>query len=257
VVGGLGNQMFIIAAAYACHREHSAPLYILDNPVSNNKHNTNSLDYLKSIFKYVGLHLPQSLTNHIFLESIDYHSYKPSTFASWNPVDIQPGTLLDSYFQYYPAIKPYEDDLRSLFLRGLEEFMPTRDYSEAAFLHIRRGDYLQYSNIHYIQPLEYYMKAVALLPGVSKFIVMSDDIAWVESQEYFKDEKFEVYKSTHELETIAVMSQCKAGAICANSTFSWWGAFLGAYGARNPVIVPAKWISLELVWLFPEEWISI
>lgn len=249
--------MFIIAAAYVCHRWHSVPLYILQNPISNNKHNKNSFDYLKSIFIYVGVHVPESRNDSIFLNSLSYQFYSPGGFAAWNPADVQPGTFLDSYFQYYPAIKPYEHDLRCLFLRGLEEFMPIRDYSATAFLHIRRGDYLQYSTIHYIQPLEYYMKAVALLPEVSTFIVVSDDVAWVESQEYFNDEKFEVFRSDNELETIAVMSQCKAGAICANSTFSWWGAFLGAHGARNPVIVPAKWISLEVISLFPEEWISI
>jgi len=101
------------------------------------------------------------------------------------------------------------------------------------------------------------MKAVGLLPAVSKILVVSDDVSWVEGQEYFKDEKFEIYKSDNELETLAVMSACKAGAICANSTFSWWGAFLGAHSVRNPVIVPKNWISLPVVSLFPEEWISI
>jgi len=257
VVGGLGNQMFIIAAAYACHRYSKAPLYILQNPVSNNKHNRHSFNYLTSIFKYIGVHLSQSRADSSFLHSLGYQFYRPSGFAAWNPADVEPGTLLDSYFQYYPAIKPYEDDLRCLFLRGLQEFVPTRDYSASAFLHIRRGDYLQYSSIHYIQPLEYYMQAVALLPDIYTFVVVSDDVEWVESQEYFKDPKFEIVRSANEVETLALMSQCKAAAICANSTFSWWGAFLGAYSAKNPVIVPAKWISLDIVSLFPEEWISI
>lgn len=53
------------------------------------------------------------------------------------------------------------------------------------------------------------------------------------------------------------MSLCYSGAICANSTFSWWGAFLGAYSQRNPVFVPRNWIR-EKIWnLFPEEWIII
>lgn len=257
VVGGIGNQMFIVAAAYACHRHWNAPLYLLTNPLSNNQHNTNSFDYLQSIFRYIGIHLSESQDDAVFLEWLKYLTYKPEGFSAWNPADVQPGTVLQSYFQYYPAIRPFEHDLRAVFLRGLQEYMPTRDYSSTAFLHVRRGDYLQNPNFHYIQPLEYYMKAVALLPGVSKILVVSDDIAWVESQEYWKDTKFEIYKSGNELETLAVISQCKAGAICANSTFSWWGAFLGSHSVRSPVIVPAKWIALPIVSLFPEEWISI
>jgi len=139
VLGGLGNQMFIIAAAYACHRHSNAPLYIPKNPVSNNKHNKKSLDYLTSIFKYIGNHLNDSDKDHI-VASGKYLRFTPGGFAAWNPADVKPGTFLDSYFQYYPAIQPCENDLRFLFLRGLEEFMPTCDYSAAAFLHVRRRD---------------------------------------------------------------------------------------------------------------------
>jgi hypothetical protein len=54
------------------------------------------------------------------------------------------------------------------------------------------------------------------------------------------------------------MSLCNSAAICANSTFSWWGAFLGAYEMRNPVIVPKKWINEPYAEnLIPEEWIRI
>ena len=55
------------------------------------------------------------------------------------------------------------------------------------------------------------------------------------------------------------MSLCKGGAICSNSTFCWWGAFLGTYEKRNPVFVPKKWISVkdDMSNLFPSEWIII
>ena len=52
-----------------------------------------------------------------------------------------------------------------------------------------------------------------------------------------------------------LMSLCKGGAICSNSTFCWWGAFLGTYEKRNPVFVPKKWISVkdDMSNLFPSE----
>jgi hypothetical protein len=56
------------------------------------------------------------------------------------------------------------------------------------------------------------------------------------------------------------MSLCKGGAICANSSFSWWGAFLGSYSERNPVIIPKRWIknnSSDPIDMFPSEWIQL
>lgn len=247
VKGGLGNQMFTVAAAYAVHKKTVMPLYLLKNP--ENKHNKKNHDYNLTIFKHFGIHYP-ILQDNIFFSN--YGRFYPGAFSVWFPQNISPGTYMDDYFQFYPALQPYEDSLRELFLKGL--VMPEKDYSSYAFLHIRRGDYLEYKDIHYIQPLEYYMKASE---NFSKILVISDDMKWVREQDFFKGDKFELFDCDDELETLAVMASCKAGAIIANSTFSWWGAFLGAYGQRNPVYVPKNWISLPIVSLFPEEWIII
>jgi len=247
VKGGLGNQMFTVAAAYAVHKTCNIPLYILQNP--SNKHNVKNHDYNLTIFKHFGVHLPISQDNIYFSR---YLRFSPGAFSSWTPQNISPGTVMDDYFQFYPALIPYEDKLRELFLKGLT--MPQKDYSSYAFLHIRRGDYLTFSHIHYVQPIEYYKKASE---NFSKILVLSDDMNWVREQDLFKESKFELFESNDELESMAVMSCCRAGAIIANSTFSWWGAFLGAHGSRNRVYVPKNWISLPLVSLFPNEWIIV
>lgn len=244
VKGGLGNQMFTVAAAYVVHKISGIPLYILQNP--SNEHNIKKHDYNMTIFKHFGLHLALPQEN---AWSFGYRNFYPGAFSSWHPESIGPGTCMDDYFQFYPALQPYEDRLRELFLKGL--VMPKKDYSSYAFLHIRRGDYLKFSNIHYIQPLEYYEKASE---NFSKILVISDDIEWVKTQEFFRGSKFELFDCDDELETMAIMASCKAGSICANSTFSWWGAFLGAYGSHNPVYIPKNWISLPVVSLFPDEW---
>jgi hypothetical protein len=254
-IGGLGNQMFIVAAAYVAHKESKSPLYIPESP-QNNKHNSSN-DYNSSIFKYFGTHVPYS--QNTFLQTYLHHN--PPAFVKWNPKLVQPGTCMTSYFQYYPTLEPYEDDLRILFLQGLKSyfFKINDSYTSCAFLHIRRGDYLTYSDIHYNQGLEYYKQASKLIQksGVTKIVVVSDDLVWVREQEMFKDKLYELYDSSDELEVLALMSKCTAGAICANSTFSWWGAFLGAHRARNPCIVPKKWISHKIESLFPSEWIII
>ena len=247
VKGGVGNQMFTVAAAYVVHKKVGIPLYLLQNPP--NKHNLKNHDYNKTIFKNFGLNLDISQES---VWSLGYRQFCPGGFSAWSPENIGSGTCMDDYFQFYPALEPYEIELREIFLKGL--VMPEKDYTSYAFLHIRRGDYLEYKNIHYIQPLEYYMKASE---NFSKILVISNDMKWVREQDFFKGNKFELFDCDDEFETLAVMASCKTGAIIANSTFSWWGAFLGAYGQRNPVYVPKNWISLPIVSLFPDEWIIV
>jgi hypothetical protein len=93
----------------------------------------------------------------------------------------------------------------------------------------------------------------------SKIYIFSDDSLWVKQQSYFSLNPglFEFINNKDELETLACMSLCCAGAICANSTFSWWGAFLGAYSIYSPVYIPERWISEPVHDLFPEEWIVV
>jgi hypothetical protein len=267
-MGGLGNQLWILAAGFAASEYHHCPLYICKNPVENNKHNLLKHDYTDTIFRHFGDHIPL-MQDHGKMLAMS-HGYtidtKPDSevFYPYHPIQLFPGTILGTYYQYYPAIAPYEHVIRERLLKGLDPFLENvvkrYNFSNAAFLHIRRGDYLKNPDIHYIQPLEYYKTAVEKLMASSnppsKIYIFSDDSSWVNQQSYFTsgDGFFQVIDSQDELETLACMTLCCAGAICANSTFSWWGAFLGSYSVRNPVYVPERWISIPVHDLFPEEW---
>jgi len=85
------------------------------------------------------------------------------------------------------------------------------------------------------------------------------DIEWIKEKKLFKGNIFRIVENLDELQTMLLMSLCKGGAICSNSTFCWWGAYLGTYEKRNPVFVPKKWISVkdDMSNLFPSEWIII
>jgi hypothetical protein len=259
LVGGLGNQMFIMTAAYVISRHKGCPLYITKNHNHHNQHNILQIDYKQNIFKYFGKHLPISESE--FFEKVYYTPFQPSGFQPWDPNDCPEGSYLASYFQYYPPFAKFEEEIRYLYKKGLEEF--TTYLSETtAFVHIRRGDYLKISHIHFVQPISYYEKGVALLlqenPDITKILVFSDDIEWVKQQPFFQSNPlFTFVDEPHEIKALALMSQCRGGAVCANSTFSWWGAFLGAYEMRNPVIVPKRWISEPIYDLFPPEWIVL
>lgn len=265
-MGGLGNQMFIVAAGYVASKATGLPLYLPVLDKERNKHNTLGLNYNETIFKHFGVQL--DATESTILYQSHGQNYKPHTFnrssafAAWHPFTVQPGTIMDSYYQFYPALEPYEEELRETMLKGLasfrEELKTLFSVENTAFLHIRRGDYVGLSHIHYIQPLSYYEQALGALPNsVEKILIFSDDIEWAKQQDLFRnDPRFQfVPAELDEIQSLGLMSLCTAGAICANSTFSWWGAFLGAHARRSPVFVPSRWISdPPIVSLFPEEW---
>jgi len=258
-IGGLGNQIFIVVAGYITAKELNVPLYIQD--MTCEAHQTVKEDYNNSIF-WFGTPC----------NKLSYPPFSPEVFSAWSPKQVRPGTSLSSYFQYYPAILPYEDEIRALLLKGLEPYrcrLKERYPDIFAFVHVRRGDYIRVSHIHYVQPIEYFERAVAML-SVQKVLVMSDDIDWVAAQPLFQDNRFQLVRGLDELESLALMTLCTE-AVCSNSTFSWWGAFLGAHATRNRVIVPQRWINPSYFstedWprvegvpvpnLFPKEWIIL
>jgi len=271
VMGGLGNQMFIVAAAFVAGKKNGYPVYLLENALENNKHNKLKQNYNDTIFKHMGVRIPIVGKSHEFAQFVRHYGYtehRQHGFQPWRPEDVSSGSVMSSYYQFYPALEPYETELREAILQGLQSYRDAfngRDLSKSAFLHIRRGDYLENPHIHFIQQTEYYKTCVMQLlntvgfQGLQTIYVVSDDMEWVRSQPFFQNSLFTLYDSKDELMTLGLMSLCKAGAICANSTFSWWGAFLGAHSARAPVFVPKRWIggdSLPIA-LFPEEWITV
>ena len=269
--GGLGNQIFIIAAAFTVHKYLKCQLYILNNPPS--KHNFLNNDYNKTIFRYIGTHVKKNQSDTVYMDNLIKNGYNFSilnrrvrgkAYVFWDYKNISKKTIMADYYQYYPSIKPYENELRELLIRGLQDFINTiknklGSLKNSIFIHVRRGDYLALSFYHYVQPISYYENAYKLLleknSNFDKIFILSDDFAWVKEQEFFINLlNKEYYESNNELEALSLMSLCEAGAICANSTFSWWGAFLGAYKFNNPVFVPKKWCAETNINLFPKTW---
>jgi hypothetical protein len=248
--------MFILAAAYTIHKSNNLILHIFKG-----EHNPHSeIDYCNTIFSYFPaiFKAPISNNNTIIVQQAGV------AFGPWDPTIYNKSCILDGYFQYYPAIKNYESELRSLFIQGLQtertKLLQKFNFENVGFVHIRRGDYLKKANYHPIQPIEYYKKAVEIINKENPtciFYIVSDDINWVKSVDFFNEESFTNYEG-NELETLALMSLCTSGAICGNSTFSWWGAFLGAFERRHPVIAPKNFINEQMFEnIFPEEWIII
>lgn len=130
-------------------------------------------------------------------------------------------------------------------------------------VHIRRGDYLKHPEIYgNICDEGYYEAALSFVTENIKkpvFVFFSDEIQWVKEHYkykgalYIEAEMFEHYQSWYDM---SLMSCC-AFNIIANSTFSWWGAWLNQRAERK-VIAPKPWFNEhEMPDICPEDWIRL
>jgi len=139
------------------------------------------------------------------------------------------------------------------------DFMDQFEDKEPIMLHVRRGDpnltdprgfkwsYTQCGAQHPVQPIDYYEKALSKFDANQPVIVFSDSVEWVKEQEFFKPDRFMISEpedkyadgSFTPYADLCLMSLC-SHAIIANSSMSWWGAWL----ISNPdkqVIAPKMW----------------
>lgn len=264
LIGGLGNQLFILTASWLAAKHHGCPLYLLTN--TGNKHNKEGHDYRETVFSHVGTPIQDLESTEQTLRLLMASGWTlahqgKSSFAPYSFMDTPLPAIYMFYYQFYPPMEDHKEEIQAMYLKGLAGFRQQMldaypDAKNHAFLHVRRGDYLQYSNIHPLVPSSYYEEALARLGGPC--LIVSDDPAWVKEQPWAQRNGLLVVEGRNELETFALMTLCERGAICANSSFSWWGAFLGAYRVGAPVFVPRTWILTEqVVCLFPEEWTVI
>jgi hypothetical protein len=246
LLGGLGNQMFQYAAGYIVAKLNEGKLFL--QPSTDNLHNTKNHNYIQLLFQDASecLVCPQHI--------LKYHQSRPP-FSSWNPIGVSLPCRLEGYFQYYPILEPFLPELIERFRKALH----VNETNNTVFLHVRRGDYVEKSHIHYLQGPEYYYTAYKHLNRILQFIppkllVISDDIEWCKKQEWIQAfPNVDFYENENELETLAEMARC-GGAIIANSTFSWWGAMLSK---TKHVYYPSKWIAIPVEDLFPKHWVCI
>ena len=127
-------------------------------------------------------------------------------------------------------------------------------------LHIRRGDFLRNSSNHYNLDLSYYESALSQYENDRQVVIFSDDPVWCKEQFLFKEDRFLVSESDNPYVDLCLMSLC-SDFIIANSTFSWWGAWLSA-NPNKKVISPSKWFGPNNQHhntkdLFPDEWLVL
>ena len=216
--GGLGNQLFQIAATYAYAKKHNkTPMYITNNKI----------DYSKTY-----------LSNITFGDKlIKYPRYNEKDFC-YNEIPFYKKSIcLNGYFQSWKYFDKYKEEIKNLFKSPTEITPPN-----TVAVHIRRGDYVKLSDYHYNQDIKYYQVAKDLmidrLGKDIRFMYFSDDIEWVK-QNFQLGVNDSIIKMEKDYDEFLMMQSCHH-FIISNSTFSWWAAYLSK-STNKIVIAPSKW----------------
>ncbi|WP_421535362.1 alpha-1,2-fucosyltransferase [Pseudomonas marginalis] len=283
IIGGLGNQMFQYAAAKALSVEKNTELlldvtsfdsYALHQGFELNKifsadFKTASSSDIKKILGWQAPTIVRSVLHRPRLTWLRKTtlSIEPS-FQYWRGFqDLSDNTYLSGYWQSERYFKIIESIIRKDFSFKLpmdNENSRTANLisnTEAVSLHIRRGDYVN-NSAYSACSLDYYQAAISHFTHMNKpptFFIFSDDINWV--KEHLKIEHPHCYvdhnNGAASYNDMRLMSLCKHNII-ANSSFSWWGAWLNANNDKI-VITPKSWFNTNnhIDDLIPPTWISL
>lgn len=264
-VGGLGNQLF----AYACGREVSqrldCPLYFdLGNyvfPVSGETPREFELDWLvpddrvlRNPSRLGSSRIVQGLQRR-FPQLVPASEFREGSFTYDERIlEVRRGCRLTGYFQSWRYFQDVGPELREDLIRSA----PTSDWSTRTLaelsrlepwtaVHVRRGDYALASNATYHGLLgdDYYREALATLRDTGAdgpLVVFSDDDA--ASAEVLGAAAVDAHfvrapRDSHPMESIVLMSTANA-IVTANSSFSWWGAWL-ADPSHTATVAPQPW----------------
>lgn len=253
-VGGLGNMFFQIASIWTLAKDNDDDLCLL-----NIDHKIRELDSVSNVTD----------TWHITKHSIKYRYFLDRFHQRNANIPIQ------MYYPFYYSVLTYKNECQySGYFQSekyfkhkrkeiIELFKPDDNFIndinkysnlfDNISLHIRRSWInLGISNIHTVQSMDYYNTAISMLPNDKKILVFSDDLEWCKQN--FIGNRF-VFVDEIDYISIYIMSKMKYHII-ANSTFSWWGAWLSD---SEKIIAPKKWFGTDIpdADIIPENWIRI
>ncbi|MDC0637732.1 alpha-1,2-fucosyltransferase [Flavobacteriaceae bacterium] len=283
--GGLGNQMFQYAFGLAVSLEKKCRLLVDFSNLENEHILTSRRIFELGIFKdkfeelKLKLHFKKILNSrfkkflsreNVFGPTIRFE--KKFDFEK-DLIEMKPPVLYIGYFQSPIYFEKYQERIRQTFqfngslLRVYHQIVleQIKDRNSVG-IHIRRGDYVtnkKANAFHGVLKVDYYIRALNALKNVKNDLhvyVFSDDIEWVEHHFSFDLETYYVCTGNNDptWTDMYLMSTCKHNII-ANSTYSWWAAYLNS-NPEKIVIAPKKWFNDSNIYvddLFPRSWIRI
>lgn len=269
---GLGNQMF--QYAFYLSRKKSNPKTKCNMGLLKGRKIHNGFE-LNNIF---GIRIGSN-PFHIFIIRVLYYSKFIKKIFKWFNIglvsdkDKEHNKNINYYLGYWQSEKYFSyigEEIRKVFLfktnllsKKSIEVQEKITQCNSVAIHIRRGDYTapQFQKIYgNICTIDYYHQSISTISKLVKnptFYIFSNDIEWVKQNIQIPNPIYvDFNKGNDSWQDMFLMTQCKHNII-ANSTFSWWGAWLN----NNPnkiVICPTKLDNINSSPdIFPNSWIKI
>lgn len=287
IIGGLGNQMFQYAAGRALALRNNTELrldisgfenYALHQgfelqSVFSCANRIASSDDMKGVLGWQSSPwIRRILSRPAFAPLRRKELLFEPYFWYWDGINQAPSnSYLMGYWQSEKYFGDHAATIRSdfAFRRPLdslnENIIQKIEASDAVSLHIRRGDYAKNPktlSVHGLCSLDYYRAAIELVSsriGSAHFFIFSDDIEWVRQNLIldFPCEFIDHNKGQESYKDMQLMSLCRHHII-ANSSFSWWGAWLNPLPEKI-VVAPSKWFTNDrnVNDLIPAGWIRL
>lgn len=266
LIGRLGNSMFQIAASIGYARKYGYQWAVQEECLNN-----------ESSIHRVYPNLPKTR------ERGTLYNEHPNTICpthgthydqcrfDYHPIpNVGDGLYLLGFWQSYKYFEGSDEEIKKVFALPHVE-----GYEDYVSIHVRRGDYVQHAASFPPIDRDYLSRAMLQAPTgyshpecmpIKKFMVFSDDIEWCK-QNVPKTPAWivEFSEGRNELQDLSLMASC-GHHIIANSTFSWWGAYLG-HNPNRIVISPShkrgSWFGMgggvkkDCIDLLPPNWIQI
>ena len=283
LTGGLGNQLFQYAAGRSLAHYHQTEL-VLDLEWFNSRPDTNTPRHFELGNYNIAARFLSPAENRSLrfyrgriLSRISFLPRKWRLFTE-KSFCFDPDFFKlpnDVYLRGYWQSAQYFEVIRNILLKEFAPIDPPGSKNEALLremnegnsvsLHIRRGDYLSNpvaAEYHGICPLDYYERAIGRIEESfdnPHFFVFSDDLDWARANLNINHPvKFIGHNSgAQAFQDIRLIAACKH-QIIANSSFSWWGAWLNQ-NPKKMVIAPKQWFlaKKDTSTLIPNDWIRI
>lgn len=267
--GGLGNQLFQAAFGRSVSIAKGEDLFF-ENHLANTAHHKYALADFRLPIKFN----TEAHKGPAYVESL--FKFDPAVYTT------PPNTFYNGFFQtekYFnePVLREeirMKTPLSSSAFKWVEKIMAAET---SCFIHVRRGDYLKepHKSFHGNLDMNYYNQAVGQIHKVNpetRFFIFSDDPAFckmefnsarqsiIDMWKYGMYSLCEVIDCANAYESLFLMKLCHH-AIIANSSFSWWGAWLGDEKLNRTVIAPRKWFSDSSGMIYPDvipdRWVKI
>lgn len=279
----LGNQMFQYALAYSLSRENHEDILYDGRSVLENR-------FLLAdwTFRHYELDVFWIPKQYMSPSSIEAKCLHPKIYEYWYRMlyrkryvkeewgvfieQFPENSYLDGWFQSYRYFEKYTSDIRNIFTvktpltQKNQELLDiiASTWNNTVSIHVRRGDYVSLHSAnkwHGVCSIWYYESAIQYIKDKIQhpvFFVFSDDIAWCKENIIFPEWIVAYYVEHNGIaghEDLRLMYSC-SHHIIANSSFSWWWAYLGKNPDKN-IIAPKKWLqtnSFSTHNLIPDTW---